>query len=134
MAGVDFGTYTDTAPVAAWAADYRNRDHLVPAPARLAAAQFTADADGKRRIPSGTPVGRTLAERNAGTGYGPAATTDGEIFLLAFDVTDADANPDCELYRHGSAVKENFLPGFGSMATELVTALRSRYLMFRGVE
>lgn len=81
----------------------------------------------KKFIPSGTVVGRTIAERDALTGYGPAADADDEIFLLLYDVTDADLNADCELYRHGGIVKENFLPVFSALSTALKAALRSKY-------
>lgn len=68
-------------------------------------------------IPSGTEIGRTFAERDAGTAFGPAATTDDEIFLTAFDVDDARRNADVEIYRHGSLVKENYLPNYTALNT-----------------
>lgn len=85
-------------------------------------------------VPSGTVIGRTLAERNAGTGYGLAAAADDEIYILAFDVTDASIDNDAVLYRHGRVVKENFLPGFAGLAGGLVTVLRTLYQMQRGAE
>lgn len=80
-----------------------------------------------KTVPSGTLVGRTYTERDAGTGFGPAAAADDEIYLLAFDVTDAAINPDCELYRHGSIVKETYVPGWSALSSDLKTAIRSRY-------
>jgi hypothetical protein len=68
-------------------------------------------------VPSGTFVGRTFTERDAGTGFGPAADGDDEQFLLYNDIADADRNPDCELYRHGSLVKENYLPNYTTLNT-----------------
>ncbi len=102
-------------------------------PTALAAGD-TATYPGtlKKTVVSGTAVGRTFAERDAGTGFGPAVDTDNEIFLLAFEVTDAARDPNCELYRHGSIVKENFLPGFAAHPAALQTALRSRYQFVRG--
>lgn len=88
----------------------------------------------KKSIPSGTPVGRTLVERNAGTGFGPAAATDDEVFLLAFDISDADVNNDAEMYRPGAQVYENFLPGWSGLASGVVTKLRAAYLMTLGTE
>lgn len=85
-----------------------------------------------KAIPSGTPIGRTLAERDAGTAYGPADAADDEVFLVAFDVTDADANPDVELYRHGGVVKENFLPNLAGIAAGVLAVLRAKYAMTRG--
>jgi hypothetical protein len=68
-------------------------------------------------LPSGILLGRTYAERDAGTAFGPAATTDDEIFLMAFDVPNALNNNDCELYRHHSLVKENYLPDWTTLST-----------------
>lgn len=92
-----------------------------------------AGTTGVKAVPSGTAVGRTYTERDAGTGFGPAVNTDDEIYLLAFDVTDAALNPDCDLYRHGSVVKENFLPGWAGLASALKTAIRARYQCTLGV-
>lgn len=117
-----------------WAGDFMSRDHLIPGPFKVDAAQFVADAAGKKNIPSGTVLGRTLVERDAGTGFGPADAADGEIFILAFDVTDAAALDDAEMYRPGSQVRENFLPGFDALAAGVKTAVRARYLCTLGAE
>lgn len=85
-----------------------------------------AGTDAKA-IPSGTIIGRTIAERDALTGFGPAADTDDEIFIVAFDITDADSVADVELYRHGSIVKENFVPGWAGVAAGLKTKVRTLY-------
>lgn len=82
-------------------------------------------------VPAGSLIGRTIAERDAGTGYGPAASGDDEIFLTAFDVTDVSVNPDVDLYRHESIVKENFLPPVSRNATNL-PLVRARYTCTRG--
>jgi hypothetical protein len=84
-----------------------------------------------RPVPSGTFVGRTLVERDAGTGFGPADANDDELYLVAFDV-DAVANPDLELYRPGSAVFENLLPGWAGMAADLKVKLRAKYVCISG--
>jgi hypothetical protein len=82
----------------------------------------------QKTVPSGTLLGRTIAERDAGTGFGPWATSDDEVYLLAFDVTDFSINPDCELYRNFGIVKENFLPGWTTLwTTNMKTALRGAY-------
>jgi hypothetical protein len=72
---------------------------------------------GTKYIKSGKLVGRTLAERDAGTAFGPAAVTDDEIFLTLFDVADANVSDDIELYRHRSTVKENYLPDYTTLST-----------------
>lgn len=113
MQRVSFSSPELTAP--AWAGDYLDRATLIPGGAKVDAAAFTA-VDGKKYIPAGTLLGRTLAERDAGDGFGPAdVVNDDEIYLLAFDVTDAVYNDDCELYRHKSLVKENYLPGYATI-------------------
>jgi hypothetical protein len=111
-----------------WAGDYFSRDRLVPYPARVNPAAFTADGSGRKNIPSGTALGRTAAEATAGTGFGPADAADDEIFLLAFEVTDAAINVDCELYRAGGAVFTNYLPAFSGLAAGVQTALKAKYL------
>ena len=85
-----------------------------------------------KTIVSGTLLGRTYAERAAGTAFGPAADADDEIYILAHDVTDADTNNDCELYRHGSIVKENFLPNWANLSSALQAAVRANYQTTRG--
>lgn len=72
---------------------------------------------GTEFIASGTLIGRTLAERDANTAFGAAAVTDDEIYLSLFDISDAKNNDDVELYRHGSLVKENYLPNYSSLST-----------------
>lgn len=82
----------------------------------------------RKHIPSGTVVGRTVAERDSGDGFGPAVNTDDEIFLTALDVTDALENDDVELYRPNSQVYENYLPGWAGVAANVQAIVRERYL------
>jgi hypothetical protein len=82
---------------------------------------------GYDTIPSGTLLGRTIAERDALTGYGPWASSDDEVYLLAFDVTDISVNNDCELYRNFRGVKETFLPNWANWTSNMKTALRAAY-------
>lgn len=83
-------------------------------------------------IPAGTLIGRTFAERAAGTGFSPWVTGDEEVYLTAFDVIDAAANNDVELYRPGSIVKENQLPNFSSLTAGQLAAIRAAYNTVRG--
>lgn len=131
MARVTFEASSSTSPV--WAGDFHNREHDRPGGAQLVAAGFTADANGVKFVPSGTAVGRTFAERAAGTGFGPAADADDEVYLTAYDVKDAVTNPDVTLYRHGGLVKENYLPGIGSMSAAVLAKIRAAYETIRGV-
>ncbi len=78
-------------------------------------------------ILGGTLLGRTWAERDAGTAFGPAADADEEIYFLAQDITDASKNNDADLYRHGGIVKENFVPGWATLSSTLKAFVRSRY-------
>jgi hypothetical protein len=99
-------------------------------------ATFTVTDATPVSVASGTAVGRTLAERDAGDDFGPADAADDEIFLTYFDVWDASINPDFVAYRPyaGRIVKENFLPGFDDLAAGVVTALRARYQLIRGAD
>lgn len=141
MARISFGTY-DGNYTPAWVGDYLNREHLLPGGARLDPDKFTAGADGRKFVPSGTLVGRTFEDRADGKGFGPVTITPGdseadpptedtidqdEIYLLVYDVYDAAVNPDCELYRHGGIVRENYLPGWDEMDELLQAAIRERY-------
>lgn len=85
-----------------------------------------------KNVPNGTLIGRTYTERDANTAFGPAADADDEVYLLAFDVTDAASDPDATLYRPGSIVKENFLPGFAALSTALKAKVRTAYQCVRG--
>lgn len=88
---------------------------------------------GDYAVRSGTLVGRTYAERAAGTAFGPWAANDDEAYLVVYDVPDVTANNDVELYRHGSLVKENLLPGFDDLAADALAAIRAAYQTTRGV-
>lgn len=128
---------TPTLQAPNWAGDSLSRKYLVPAGGKLDNTAFgSADATGKLPIPSGTVVGRTIAERNAGSPFGPAADTDVDIYITAFDCTDALVNDDVELARPyaGLAVKENFLPTpLASLTTTIQAAIRARYSCMNGV-
>jgi hypothetical protein len=99
-------------------------------------ATFTVTDASPVTVLSGTAVGRTIAERDTGDGFGPADAADDEILLIYFDVYDASINPDFVAYRpySGRIVKENFLPGFDDLAAGVVTALRARYNLIRGAD
>lgn len=88
----------------------------------------------KKLIVSGTVIGRTNAEAIAGTPFGPAANTDDQVYLLAFDIHDALRNPDADLYRYGRLVKMNFLPQYATMGATLLGKVRTNYeALERGV-
>lgn len=81
----------------------------------------------KKRILSGTALGRTFAERDAGTGFGPAADADDEVYLNFFQIDDADSISDVELYRGRGVVYENFLPAFATLSAAIKAKLRAFY-------
>lgn len=89
---------------------------------------------GRKFVPSGTLLGRTFTERDAGTGFGPAVNTDDEIFLVAFDVADANSWNDVELVRNNTVIMENYLPDWTTIAANapLLAALRARYVCGKG--
>lgn len=89
---------------------------------------------GKKRVPSGTLVGRTYAERTAGTGYGPAdVENDDEIYLSAREAADLSKNNDMEMYRPGRLVKENFLPEWSTHPAGTKAKIRELYHCIEGV-
>ena len=87
---------------------------------------------GRIELLKGTVLGRSIAERNAGTGFGPAVVGDDEIYLLARYIPDAADIDDVSLYRHVFQVYENFLPGIATMDQALLTKLRGLYTMLTG--
>jgi hypothetical protein len=88
---------------------------------------------GPKRIESGTLIGRTYVERDAGTGFGPAADTDDEVFILAFTIPNAAENDEADLVRHETLIKENWLPGFATASTALKAKVRASYQTVIGV-
>jgi hypothetical protein len=89
---------------------------------------------GKVLVPSGTIVGRTFAERDANNGFGPALTSDDEIYLVVFDVSDANQDADVTLYRPRALVKDNFLPTFATMGATMLGKIRGIYTCIRGTD
>lgn len=82
---------------------------------------------GRKTIKSGTPVGRTFAERDSSTPFGPASGSDDEVYLVAFDIEDAVSDPDATFYRPGSLVKENYLPDIDTMDGSVRSKIRELY-------
>lgn len=86
-----------------------------------------AGITGKKLVKAGTLVGRTYAERDAGTPFGPYATGDDEVYLLAFDTPDAAINPECELLRHHTLVRDHLLPGWADLPPATQAVIRTQY-------
>ena len=88
---------------------------------------------GKKSLPSGTLIGRTYAERDAGTPWGPAVVaSDDEIYLTTRDIGDLTKDDTNEIYRHGKVVKENYLPGWADLPTATKTKIRALYACIGG--
>lgn len=79
------------------------------------------------RVRSGTAVGRTRAERDAGLGYGPATTGDEEFYLVLFGSEDLQKSDAFVPYRHGSLVYTNLLPGFAGLSADVKTLIYANY-------
>lgn len=88
---------------------------------------------GKKSLPSGTFIGRTFAERDAGDAWGPATVaSDDEQFLTTRDLSDLTVDNTTEIYRHNKVVKENYLPGWADKPTAEKTKIRSLYSCIGG--
>lgn len=91
---------------------------------------------GRKYIPSGTPVGRTRAERDANTAYGPADENDDDYGFTVYDILDATVDPDCVVLRPGieTQIAENHLPQIATdmfdASANLLTKYRAGFDMF----
>lgn len=99
--------------------------------------------NGRLYVQSGIPLGRTLAERDAGTGFGildPAG--DQEYGILMFNLTDARNDNDIELLAPNEffPIYENWLPNYatslrpGGTDSATMTFLRAHYQCIVGVK
>lgn len=70
---------------------------------------------GNKYLPSGILIGRTYAERTAGTPFGPAATGDDEVYLTRYDIPDLNKDSGAEVVKHGCTIRENYLPEYDSL-------------------
>ncbi len=78
-------------------------------------------------IPAGVAIGRTYAERANGAAFGPAQTTDDEIYLVGIGTPDAKINPEVVPLRPGTLVYENKIPGWSGFSGAMQTKLRQIY-------
>ncbi len=95
-----------------------------------AEASYDATADS-RLVLSGTLVGRTYTEQQAGDPFGPAGDSDDEVFIVIGDV-DLEQSNDCDLVRHGSLIKTNFLPSFAGASSTVKAKLQAQYELIVG--
>lgn len=88
---------------------------------------------GKKSVASGTLVGRTFAERDAGVAWGPAnVAADDEIFLTTRDLGDLTKDATTEIYRHNKVVKENYLPDWSKYTNAEKAKVRALYTCIGG--
>lgn len=82
-----------------------------------------------KSVEGGTVIGRTYAERDTETAFGPAEAADDEIYLVAFAVPNLAENNDAVLYRHKSIVRENRLPEWTTLSANagLLAKVRANY-------
>lgn len=84
---------------------------------------------GNRMTPGGTFVGRTLAERDAGTGYGVAdPTNDAQFALLLHDVDLSEEDIAAGVQPGaGNVIYENLLPGWVALSADAKAKVRALY-------
>lgn len=100
-------------------------------------APFT-QADGRVEVPSGTPIYRTIANRNAGVGYSPLLDADATIILAGniydfqiginyghlWDLND-ETNSAMIQALAGNQILENFLPNQATVTAGVRSVLRN---------
>ena len=89
---------------------------------------------GRYLIPGGTLLGRTYAERDAGTAFGPADTdSDEEFYLSLYDVlADQDSEDDMsqaivDLLARDTQIAENRLPNWATATAAYKAKVRELY-------
>lgn len=95
---------------------------------------YTVPGNTHKNVPSGTVIGRTIAERDADGLFGPVADTDVEVYIVAFDVPNLDRINDAAVVRSfaGVVVKENFLPGWAGLTATQQGLVRARFICVKG--
>lgn len=107
--------------------------HVHPGGIQLNPAAFTFAVGAPRIVKAGTLVGRTYAERDAGTGFGPYAATDNQIFLLFNDVDfDEGVQGDGLIPYRGNVIAVNFLPGWATLPQPEKDYILANYDTFLG--
>jgi hypothetical protein len=100
-------------------------------------ATYAGSGSKVKSVPSGTLVGRTLAEQAASAPFGPAADTDipplGEVYFLYHDVPDLDLTDWVTLIKPGTTIKYNKLPyAYASLSANMLAYLREHFRMILG--
>lgn len=111
-----------------WLAEEVWRETLLPGGVKLDAAAFPTGVE------SGSLIGRSRAEAEAGTGFGPAADADDEIYLLMYDVPKPAENNDADVVRHTTLIRYNYLETYAAMSAGLKAKLHQFYHTTLGTE
>lgn len=139
----DYGTITRTSPN--WLGTSITQDGTTLAGGvRLDATAFTAESDGKKRIYSGQIIGRTFAEREAGTPFGPVAEsggniTDQEVYINLYDQTigteiGEDTQVAVLIPDKSNMVIENFLYDWANLSAAKKAWVRANHTTYIGNE
>jgi hypothetical protein len=131
---LDFGTNKFARLTAAAAAGATTLTVAAIPTALVDADKATYPGVKPKALESGRVIGRTIAERDASTPYGPADAADDEVYIVAFDVSDLTRINDVELVRPNTVIKENFLPGWTGIVAGVKTKVRDKYVCIRGSE
>lgn len=100
-------------------------------------ATYAGSGTLPKTVPSGTPIGRTFTERTAGTGFGPAISTDDELSFVAFGKSDVGTNADIAWLRPnaGTTIYEDRLPaGWAALDNATKALYRARFNMITTVD
>lgn len=125
------GTAVVTAANASVGATSITTEPLGEALADESDAVYDAEGADEEIVIAGTLVGRTTAERAAGDPFGPAADADDEIFIMVHDV-DLTKTDDVDLVRHGTLIKQNFLPSYSAASATIKGKLATSYQLVLG--
>ena len=129
MPGMQFINYQKTA--GQWRGDFSSRLAHIPGGVPLdKAAILAVFVDGI--VPSGTLIGRTATERDAGTPFGPFAAGDTETYLT-FDDANVNLDVNVAAYRPGNVVYPMHLPAL-SKQTAQAAEIEKRYIVNKGRE
>jgi len=115
-----------------WRGDFSDRKSHIPGGITLDPAAFPAGTYPGGIVPSGTLVGRTTAERDAGTPFGPFTAGDAETYLT-FDDANLTLDRNVAAYRPGNVVYPMHLPTASRVAAA-ATEIERRYIVNKGRE
>lgn len=77
-------------------------------------------------VPSGTVIGRTYTERDAGTNFGPAASGDEEVYIVLHDVEFEISGGEAAVLYEG-LIYENNMPNWSALTSAVKALVRARF-------